>query len=72
MRGWECVFLPDIVVDAFAGTKLNVSKEHSVSLGKSSIQCATKTDDIGKKKNTQFPYKNTVHSIQLTRHIDFL
>jgi cellulose synthase/poly-beta-1,6-N-acetylglucosamine synthase-like glycosyltransferase len=71
MKGWKCLFLPDIVVDAELPVQMNAAKRQQFRWAKGSIQCAIKllTNIIVKRKiaiTTKFQA-----FIQLTRHIVF-
>ena len=66
MRGWECVFLPDVVVDAELPVQMNAVKRQQFRWAKGSIQCA-KGLDIAVKRKIQVDTKIQAF-IQLTRH----
>ena len=69
MKGWKCVFLPDIVVDAELPAQMNGAKRQQFRWAKGSIQCAVKLlADIGLKRNVAIEAKIQAF-IQLTRHI---
>ena len=69
MKGWKCVFLPDIVVDAELPAQMNGAKRQQFRWAKGSIQCAIKLlSDIGLKRNVSIEAKIQAF-IQLTRHI---
>jgi len=69
MKGWKCVFLPDIVVDAELPVQMNGAKRQQFRWAKGSIQCAVKLlADIGLKRNVAIEAKIQAF-IQLTRHI---
>ena len=69
MKGWKCVFLPDIVVDAELPAQMNAAKRQQFRWAKGSIQCAVKLlADIGLKRNVAIEAKIQAF-IQLTRHI---
>jgi len=69
MKGWKCVFLPDIVVDAELPAQMNGAKRQQFRWAKGSIQCAVKLlSDIGLKRNVAIEAKIQAF-IQLTRHI---
>ena len=71
MRGWECVFLPDVVVDAELPVQMNAVKRQQFRWAKGSIQCAIKQGlDIAVKRKIQVDTKIQAF-IQLTRHIVF-
>ncbi len=69
MKGWKCLFLPDIVVDAELPAQMNGAKRQQFRWAKGSIQCAIKLlSDIGLKRNVSIEAKIQAF-IQLTRHI---
>ena len=69
MKGWKCLFLPDIVVDAELPAQINGAKRQQFRWAKGSIQCAIKLlVDIGLKRNVAIEAKIQAF-IQLTRHI---
>ena len=69
MRGWKCIFLPDIVVDAELPVQMNAAKRQQFRWAKGSIQCAVKLlGDIATKRRVAFEAKFQAF-IQLTRHI---
>ena len=69
MKGWKCLFLPDIVVDAELPAQMNGAKRQQFRWAKGSIQCAIKLlSDIGLKRNVAIEAKIQAF-IQLTRHI---
>ena len=69
MKGWKCVFLPDIVVDAELPAQMNAAKRQQFRWAKGSIQCATKLlFDITVKRKVSVEAKIQAF-IQLTRHI---
>ena len=69
MKGWKCVFLPDIVVDAELPAQMNAAKRQQFRWAKGSIQCATKLlFDITVKRKLAIEAKIQAF-IQLTRHI---
>lgn len=69
MRGWKCVFLPDIVVDAELPVQMNAAKRQQFRWAKGSIQCAVKLlGDIALKRRVAAEAKLQAF-IQLTRHI---
>ena len=71
MRGWECIFLPDIVVDAELPVQMNAVKRQQFRWAKGSIQCAIKQGaSIAVKRKIQVDTKIQAF-IQLTRHIVF-
>ncbi|KAG2473992.1 MAG: Glycosyl transferase family protein [Nitrosopumilales archaeon] len=71
MKGWKCLFLPDIVVDAELPVQMNAAKRQQFRWAKGSIQCAVKLlGDIIIKRSIAFEAKIQAF-IQLTRHIVF-
>ncbi len=69
MKGWKCVFLPDIVVDAELPVQMNAAKRQQFRWAKGSIQCAIKllTNIVIKRK---VAVETKIQAfIQLTRHI---
>ena len=69
MKGWKCVFLPDIVVDAELPVQMNAAKRQQFRWAKGSIQCAIKLlSDIIVKRKVAVEAKIQAF-IQLTRHI---
>ncbi|MCA9828670.1 MAG: glycosyltransferase family 2 protein, partial [Nitrosopumilus sp.] len=69
MKGWKCVFLPDIVVDAELPVQMNAAKRQQFRWAKGSIQCAIKLlTDIALKRKVSIEAKIQAF-IQLTRHI---
>lgn len=69
MKGWKCVFLPDIVVDAELPVQMNAAKRQQFRWAKGSIQCAVKLlSDIVVKRKVAIEAKIQAF-IQLTRHI---
>jgi cellulose synthase/poly-beta-1,6-N-acetylglucosamine synthase-like glycosyltransferase len=71
MKGWKCVFLPDIVIDAELPAQMNAAKRQQFRWAKGSIQCATKLlFDIAIKRQVAIEAKIQAF-IQLTRHIVF-
>ena len=71
MKGWKCLFLPDIVVDAELPVQMNGAKRQQFRWAKGSIQCAVKLlGDILLKRKIAFDAKLQAF-IQLTRHIVF-
>ena len=69
MKGWKCVFLPDIVVDAELPAQMNAAKRQQFRWAKGSIQCATKLlYDITAKRKISVETKVQAF-VQLTRHI---
>ena len=71
MKGWKCLFLPDIVVDAELPVLMNGAKRHQFRWAKGSIQCAIKLlGDILLERKISFDAKLQAF-IQLTRHVVF-
>jgi cellulose synthase/poly-beta-1,6-N-acetylglucosamine synthase-like glycosyltransferase len=71
MKGWKCLFLPDIVVDAELPVQMNGAKRQQFRWAKGSVQCAVKLlGDILLKRKIAFDAKLQAF-IQLTRHIVF-
>ncbi|MCY4490121.1 MAG: glycosyltransferase family 2 protein [Thaumarchaeota archaeon] len=69
MKGWKCVFLPDVVVDAELPVQMNAAKRQQFRWAKGSIQCAVKLlSDIVVKRTVAFEAKVQAF-VQLTRHI---
>jgi cellulose synthase/poly-beta-1,6-N-acetylglucosamine synthase-like glycosyltransferase len=69
MKGWKCVFLPDIVVDAELPVQMNAAKRQQFRWAKGSIQCAIKLlIDIAIKRKVSVEAKIQAF-VQLTRHI---
>ena len=69
MKGWKCVFLPDVVVDAELPVQMNAAKRQQFRWAKGSIQCAIKLlFDITVKRKVAAEAKIQAF-IQLTRHI---
>ena len=69
MKGWKCVFLPDIVVDAELPVQMNAAKRQQFRWAKGSIQCAIKLlADIAIKRKVAVEAKIQAF-VQLTRHI---
>lgn len=69
MKGWKCVFLPDVVVDAELPVQMNAAKRQQFRWAKGSIQCALKLlSDIVVKRGIDLGAKVQAF-VQLTRHI---
>ncbi len=69
MKGWKCLFLPDIVVDAELPVQMNGAKRQQFRWAKGSIQCAIKLlSDVALKRHVAIETKIQAF-IQLTRHI---
>ena len=71
MKGWKCVFLPNIVVNAELPVQMNGAKRQQFRWAKGSIQCAVKLlTDILVKRKVAVEAKLQAF-VQLTRHIVF-
>ena len=71
MKGWKCLFLPDIVVDAELPVQMNAAKRQQFRWAKGSIQCAIKLlANIAVKRKIAIEAKIQAF-VQLTRHIVF-
>lgn len=71
MKGWKCVFLPNIVVNAELPVQMNGAKRQQFRWAKGSIQCAVKLlTDILVKRKVAIEAKLQAF-VQLTRHIVF-
>ena len=71
MKGWKCLFVPDIVVDAELPVQMNGAKRQQFRWAKGSIQCALKLlGGILAKRKIAFDAKLQAF-VQLTRHIVF-
>lgn len=71
MKGWKCLFLPDIVVAAELPVQMNGAKRQQFRWAKGSIQCAVKLlGDILAKRRIAVEAKLQAF-VQLTRHIVF-
>jgi hypothetical protein len=71
MKGWKCVFLPDIVVKAELPVQMNGAKRQQFRWAKGSIQCAVKLlSSILIKRKIAVEAKLQAF-VQLTRHIVF-
>jgi cellulose synthase/poly-beta-1,6-N-acetylglucosamine synthase-like glycosyltransferase len=69
MKGWKCVFLPNIVVDAELPVQMNAAKRQQFRWAKGSIQCAIKLlADIVIKRKVAVEAKIQAF-VQLTRHV---
>ncbi len=69
IKGWKCVFLPDIVVEAELPVQMNAAKRQQFRWAKGSIQCAIKLlADIAIKRKVSVEAKIQAF-VQLTRHI---
>ncbi|MGQ0605538.1 MAG: cellulose synthase family protein [Candidatus Nitrosotenuis sp.] len=71
MKGWKCIFIEDIVVDAELPVQMNAAKRQQFRWAKGAIQCAIKLlGDIVIKRN--IPIETKIQAfIQLTRHIGY-
>ncbi len=68
MKGWKCVFIPDIVVDAELPVQMNAAKRQQFRWAKGSIQCAIKL--LGDVVIKKIPFDTKIQAfVQLTRHI---
>jgi len=71
MKGWKCLFLPDIVIDAELPVQMNAAKRQQFRWAKGSIQCAIKLlANIAIKRKIAIEAKIQAF-VQLTRHIVF-
>ena len=71
MKGWKCVFLPNIVVNAELPVQMNGAKRQQFRWAKGSIQCAIKLlSGIMVKRRIAIEAKLQAF-VQLTRHIVF-
>ncbi len=71
MKGWKCVFIEDIVVDAELPVQMNAAKRQQFRWAKGAIQCAIKLlGDILVKRKIPFEAKIQAF-VQLTRHIGY-
>jgi hypothetical protein len=71
MKGWKCLFVPNIVVDAELPVQMNGAKRQQFRWAKGSIQCAVKLlAGILFKRKIAIEAKLQVF-VQLTRHIVF-
>jgi cellulose synthase/poly-beta-1,6-N-acetylglucosamine synthase-like glycosyltransferase len=71
MKGWKCLFLPHIVVNAELPVQMNGAKRQQFRWAKGSIQCAIKLlSDIIVKRKIAIDAKLQAF-VQLTRHIVF-
>jgi len=69
MKGWKCLFLSDLVVDAELPVQMNAAKRQQFRWAKGSIQCAIKLlSDVIIKRKIALEAKLQAF-IQLTRHI---
>jgi len=71
MKGWKCLFIPDIVVNAELPVQMNGAKRQQFRWAKGSIQCAIKLlGGILVKRKITIEAKLQAF-VQLTRHIVF-
>jgi cellulose synthase/poly-beta-1,6-N-acetylglucosamine synthase-like glycosyltransferase len=71
MKGWKCIFIEDIVVDAELPVQMNAAKRQQFRWAKGAIQCAIKLlGDILVKRNIPFETKIQAF-VQLTRHLSY-
>lgn len=69
MKGWKCIFLPDVVVDAELPVQMNAAKRQQFRWAKGSIQCALKLlSNIVSKRGIEVGTKVQAF-VQLTRHV---
>ena len=69
MKGWRCIFLPDVVVDAELPVQMNAAKRQQFRWAKGSIQCALKLlSNIVAKRGIEVGTKVQAF-VQLTRHV---
>ncbi len=69
MKGWKCLFLSDIVVDAELPVEMNAAKRQQFRWAKGSIQCAIKLlGNIAIKRKIAIEAKIQAF-VQLTRHV---
>ncbi|WP_101477297.1 cellulose synthase family protein [Candidatus Nitrosotalea bavarica] len=68
MKGWKCIFVPDIVVEAELPVQMNSAKRQQFRWAKGSIQCAIKL--LGDVTIKKIPIDTKIQAfVQLTRHI---
>lgn len=71
MRGWKCIFLPNLVINAELPVQMNAIKRQQFRWAKGSIQCAIKLlTRIMVRRRIALATKLQVF-VQLTRHIVF-
>jgi len=69
MKGWKCIFLPNIIVNAELPVQMNAAKRQQFRWAKGSIQCAIKLlAEILIKRKVAIEAKIQAF-VQLTRHI---
>ena len=71
MKGWKCIFIEDIVVEAELPVQMNAAKRQQFRWAKGAIQCAIKLlGDILIKR--RIPFETKIQAfVQLTRHIAY-
>ena len=71
MKGWKCIFIEDIVVEAELPVHMNAAKRQQFRWAKGAIQCAIKLlGDILIKR--RIPFETKIQAfVQLTRHIAY-
>lgn len=71
MKGWKCVFIEDIVVEAELPVHMNAAKRQQFRWAKGAIQCAIKLlGGILLKRHIPFETKFQAF-VQLTRHLSY-
>ena len=71
MRGWKCLFVPDMVINAELPVQMNAAKRQQFRWAKGSIQCALKLlSNIIAERRVAAEAKVQAF-VQLTRHIVF-
>jgi hypothetical protein len=71
MKGWKCLFISDIVVEAELPVQMNAAKRQQFRWAKGAIQCAVKLlgDILLKRK---IPFETKIQAfVQLTRHFAY-
>jgi hypothetical protein len=71
MKGWKCLFVPDIIVEAELPVQMNAAKRQQFRWAKGAIQCAIKLlgDILIKRK---IPFETKIQAfVQLTRHFAY-
>ncbi len=71
MKGWKCLFISDIVVEAELPVQMNAAKRQQFRWAKGAIQCAIKLlgDILLKRK---IPFETKIQAfVQLTRHFAY-
>lgn len=71
MKGWKCLFVPEIIVEAELPVQMNAAKRQQFRWSKGAIQCAIKLlGDIMIKR--KIPVETKVQAfVQLTRHLAY-